>query len=74
MAKWEVSEFKPDELPKRQKVLMQVSVSECEFSTTISLWLINLTTSKELPSLLLKLYNDGAIGISRIFLDFASVL
>ena len=53
---------------------MQVSVSECEFSTTISLWLISLTTSKELSNLLLKLYNDGAIGISRIFLDLASVV
>ena len=65
---------KPDELPERQKALMQVSVSECEFSTTISLWLISLTTSKELSNLLLKLYNDGAIGISRIFLDLASVV
>ena len=33
-------------------------------STTIYLWLISLTASKELSILLLKLYNDGAIGIS----------
>ncbi len=33
-------------------------------STTICLWLISLTASKELSILLLKLYNDGAIGIS----------
>ena len=32
--------------------------------TTIYLWLISLTSSKELSILLLKLYNDGAIGIS----------
>ena len=44
------------------------------FSTTIYLWLISLTASKELPILLLKLYNDGAIGISDPFLDFASVI
>ena len=31
--KWEVREIKPDELPERQKALMQVSVSEYEFST-----------------------------------------
>ena len=37
-------------------------------STTIYLWLISLTTSKELSILLLKLYNDGAIGISASFL------
>ncbi len=43
-------------------------------STTIYLWLISLTASKELPILLLKLYNDGAIGISDPFLDFASVI
>ena len=42
-------------------------------STTIYLWLISLTASKELSILLLKLYNDGAIGISDPFLDFASV-
>ena len=42
-------------------------------STTIYLWLISLTASKELSILLLKLYNDGAIGISFLFLDFASV-
>ena len=41
-------------------------------STTIYLWLISLTASKELSILLLKLYNDGAIGISDPFLDFAS--
>ena len=38
------------------------------FSTTIYLWSISLTASKELPILLLKLYNDGAIGISSSFL------
>ena len=43
-------------------------------STTIYLWLITLTASKELSILLLKLYNDGAIGISDPFLDFASVI
>ncbi len=43
-------------------------------STTIYLWLISLTASKELSILLLKLYNDGAIGISDPFLDFASVI
>ena len=32
-------------------------------STTIYLWLITLTASKELSILLLKLYNDGAIGM-----------
>ena len=37
-------------------------------STTIYLWLISLTASKELSILLLKLYNDGAIGISFPFL------
>ena len=43
-------------------------------STTIYLWLISLTASKELSILLLKLYNDGAIGISNTFLDSASVI
>ena len=43
-------------------------------STTIYLWLISLTASKELSILLLKLYNDGAIGISDPFLDSASVI
>ena len=38
------------------------------FSTTIYLWLITLTASKELSILLLKLYNDGAIGMSASFL------
>ena len=38
------------------------------YSTTIYLWLISLTTSKELSILLLKLYNDGAIGMSASFL------
>ena len=38
------------------------------FSTTIYLWLISLTASKELSILLLKLYNDGAIGMSSSFL------
>ena len=42
--------------------------------TTIYLWLISLTSSKELSILLLKLYNDGAIGISNTFLDSASVI
>ena len=42
-------------------------------STTIYLWLISLTTSKELSILLPKLYNDRAIGMSSPFLDFASV-
>ena len=37
-------------------------------STTIYLWLISLTASKELSILLLKLYNDGAIGISSSLL------
>ena len=37
-------------------------------STTIYLWLISLTASKELSILLLKLYNGGAIGISASFL------
>ena len=38
-------------------------------STTITvyLWLISLAASKELSLLLLKLYNDGAIGISSYF-------
>ena len=44
------------------------------FSTTIYLWLISLTASKDLSISLLKLYNDGAIGISDSFLDFASVI
>lgn len=35
---------------------------------SIYLWLISLTASKELPILLLKLYNDGAIGISASIL------
>ena len=43
-------------------------------STTIYLWLISLTASKELSILLLKLYNDGAIGISSLFLDIASAI
>ena len=42
-------------------------------TTTIYLWLISLTASKELSILLLKLYNDGAIGISDSSLDLASV-
>ena len=37
-------------------------------STTIYLWLISLTASKELSILLLKLYNDGAIGMSTFYL------
>ena len=40
------------------------SLVELINSTTIYLWLISLTASKELSILLLKLYNDGAIGIS----------
>ena len=44
------------------------------YSTTIYLWLISLTASKELSILLLKLYNDGAIGISSLFLDIASAI
>ena len=54
-----------------------VSLLRFEFqvlSTTIYLWLISLTASKELSILLLKLYNDGAIGISNTFLDSASVI
>lgn len=39
-----------------------------DLSTTIYLWLISLTASKELSILLLKLYNGGAIGISASFL------
>ena len=53
------------------------SLPQCEFqvlSTTIYLWLISLTASKDLSISLLKLYNDGAIGISDSFLDFASVI
>ena len=46
----------------------------CIPPTTMYLWLISLTASKELSILLLKLYNDGAIGISDPFLDFASVI
>ena len=44
------------------------SLVELINSTTIYLWLISLTASKELSILLLKLYNDGAIGISASFL------
>ena len=44
------------------------SLVELINSTTIYLWLISLTASKELSILLLKLYNDGAIGISSTFL------
>jgi len=36
--KWKVNEInigKPDELPKRQKALRQISVSECEFSKAV---------------------------------------
>lgn len=42
--------------------------------TTIYLWLISLTASKELSILLLKLYNDGAIGIAETSLGFAPVI
>ena len=38
MYKWKVNEInigKPDELPKRQKALRQISVSECEFSKAV---------------------------------------
>ena len=38
MYKWKVNEInigKPDELPKRQKVLRQISVSECEFCKAV---------------------------------------
>ena len=52
---------------------MQIRYRTFPHSTTIYLWLIILTASKELSILLLKLYNDGAIGISSPFLDFASV-
>ena len=45
---------------KEQKKVTTANI----LSTTIYLWLISLTTSKELSILLLKLYNDGAIGIS----------
>ena len=37
-------------------------------TTTIIIWLISLTASKELSILLLKLYNERAIGISSILL------
>ena len=40
-------------------------------STTIYLWLISLTASKELSILLLKLYNDGAIGIASLLYAIA---
>ena len=49
---------------KEQKKVTTANI----LSTTIYLWLISLTTSKELSILLLKLYNDGAIGISASFL------
>ena len=55
---------------KEQKKVTTANI----LSTTIYLWLISLTTSKELSILLLKLYNDGAIGISNTFLDSASVI
>ena len=53
---------------RRENVLRHI------LSTTIYLWLISLTASKDLSISLLKLYNDGAIGISDSFLDFASVI
>ena len=49
---------------KEQKKVTTANI----LSTTIYLWLISLTASKELSILLLKLYNDGAIGISASFL------
>ena len=54
--------------------VIKISHSFNKLSTTIYLWLISLTASKDLSILLLKLYNDGAIGISDSFLDFASVI
>ena len=54
--------------------IMAGSKLQASLSTTIYLWLISLTASKELSILLLKLYNDGAIGISNTFLDSASVI
>ena len=48
--------------------IMAGSKLQASLSTTIYLWLISLTASKELSILLLKLYNDGAIGISSSLL------
>ena len=45
----------------------KMAAKKAVISTTIYLWLISLTASKELPILLLKLYNDGAIGMSCPF-------
>ena len=59
---------------KRSGKVERVDYRNDILSTTIYLWLISLTASKELSILLLKLYNDGAIGISNTFLDSASVI
>ena len=58
----------------RHGIFLFNSIENFILSTTIYLWLISLTASKDLSILLLKLYNDGAIGISDSFLDFASVI
>ena len=49
---------------REARVAMMEANKNALQSTTICLWLISLTASKELSILLLKLYNDGAIGIS----------
>ena len=58
----------------RHGIFLFYSIENFILSTTIYLWLISLTASKELSILLLKLYNDGAIGISSLFLDLASAI
>ena len=66
--------FLPNAKPRNLKFRIANTLTVQLFSTTIYLWLITLTASKELSILLLKLYNDGAIGISSLFLVLASAI
>ena len=57
-------EFTEDQEPTLFMENLAVCDEKLLHSTTIYLWLISLTSSKELSILLLNCYNDGAIGIS----------
>ena len=65
-----IRELRKSDINKVADIWLDTNIKAHYFipSTTIYLWLISLTTSKELSILLLKLYNDGAIGISSSFL------
>jgi len=64
-AVWTIKYLK--ETPKSIEDFIPLFLIVIYLSTTIYLRLISLTASKELPILLLKLYNDGAIGMSFPF-------